>query len=69
MWLEKLVLVYLLTLFNSLDGYFLDNNLQNTGRHRRKGNIVVYFLSISGISTNTGTFYFYDILQSNINRN
>ncbi|XP_055619366.1 Fc receptor-like protein 2 [Toxorhynchites rutilus septentrionalis] len=36
MWLEKLVLVYLLTLFNSLDGYFLDNNLQNTGRHRRK---------------------------------
>ncbi|XP_058122990.1 uncharacterized protein LOC131293985 [Anopheles ziemanni] len=37
MWLEKLVLVYLLTLFNSLDGYFLDNHhLQNNGRHRRK---------------------------------
>ncbi|XP_058462393.1 neural cell adhesion molecule 2-like [Malaya genurostris] len=36
MWLEKLMLVYLLALFNSLDGYFLDNNLQNTGRHRRK---------------------------------
>uniref|UniRef100_A0A182IUX1 Ig-like domain-containing protein n=1 Tax=Anopheles atroparvus TaxID=41427 RepID=A0A182IUX1_ANOAO len=38
MWLEKLLLVYLLTLFNSLDGYFLDNHhLQNNGRHRRKG--------------------------------
>ncbi|XP_053675372.1 titin-like [Anopheles nili] len=37
MWLEKLVLVYLLTLLNSLDGYFLDNHhLQNNGRHRRK---------------------------------
>ncbi|XP_035917188.1 Fc receptor-like protein 5 [Anopheles stephensi] len=37
MWLEKLVLVYLLTLFNSLDGYFLDNHhLQSNGRHRRK---------------------------------
>ncbi|XP_055538664.1 uncharacterized protein LOC129726079 [Wyeomyia smithii] len=36
MWLEKLMVVYLLALFNSLDGYFLDNNLQNTGRHRRK---------------------------------
>ncbi|XP_035787457.1 Fc receptor-like protein 5 [Anopheles albimanus] len=37
MWLEKWVLVYLLTLFNSLDGYFLDNHhLSNNGRHRRK---------------------------------
>ncbi|XP_065079119.1 igLON family member 5-like [Ochlerotatus camptorhynchus] len=36
MWLEKLVLVYLLTLFNSLDGYFLDNDSPLTGRHRRK---------------------------------
>ncbi|CAO1342197.1 unnamed protein product [Diamesa serratosioi] len=36
MWLEKLFIVYLLTLLNSLDGYFLDNQLQNTGRHRRK---------------------------------
>ncbi|XP_058067398.1 uncharacterized protein LOC131216830 [Anopheles bellator] len=37
MWLEKLVLVYLLTLLNSLDGYFLDNHhLPNNGRHRRK---------------------------------
>lgn len=37
MWLEKFLLMYMLTLFNSLDGYFLDNQLQNTGRHRRKG--------------------------------
>lgn len=37
MWLEKLFIIYLLTLFNSMDGYFLDNQLQRTGRHRRKG--------------------------------
>lgn len=42
MWLEKLVLVYLLTLFNSLDGYFLDNHhLQSNGRHRRKGKMCI----------------------------
>jgi hypothetical protein len=44
MWLEKLFLVYLLTLFNSLDGYFLDNQLQNTGRHRRKGECQLFYL-------------------------
>lgn len=38
MWLEKFILMYLLTMFNSLNGYFLDNQLQaTTGRHRRKG--------------------------------
>lgn len=38
MWLAKYILFYLLTLFNSLDGYYLDDkHSQNTGRHRRKG--------------------------------
>lgn len=37
MWLEKLFIIYLLTLFNSMDGYFLDNQIKSTGRHRRKG--------------------------------
>ncbi|CAG9800441.1 unnamed protein product [Chironomus riparius] len=36
MWLQKLFIIYLLTLFNSMDGYFLDNQIQSTGRHRRK---------------------------------
>lgn len=37
MWLEKLFIVYLLTLFNSMDGYNLDNHNHRSGRHRRKG--------------------------------
>jgi hypothetical protein len=40
MWLAKYILFYLLTLFNSLDGYYLDDkHSQNTGRHRRKGKL------------------------------
>lgn len=37
MWLEKLFIVYLMTLFNSMDGYYLDNHNHRSGRHRRKG--------------------------------
>lgn len=37
MWLEKLFIIYLLTLFNSMDGYYLDNHFHRSGRHRRKG--------------------------------
>lgn len=38
MWLEKSIFIFVMTLFNLLDGYFVDNDMPvGIGRHRRKG--------------------------------